>query len=84
MSRVEERLKQYYEEYSKYSEYDAMLIGDAVDILEQLMDDLERDEKENRWIPADERLPDTSEFVLTALKVTNSSGCDYSIGRSIR
>lgn len=49
MSHVKERLKQYKDEYSKYSKYDAMYIEDAVDMLEQLQDDLEQDEKENGW-----------------------------------
>lgn len=50
MSRVKERLKQYKGELSKYSKYETILVGTVMDILEELQDDLEQDEKENGWI----------------------------------
>lgn len=51
MNHVRDRLKQYKDEYSKYGKYDGLYVADVLEMLEQLKDDLEQDEKENGWIP---------------------------------
>lgn len=58
MSHIKDRLKQYKDEYSKYSKYDGLYVTDVLEMLEQLQDNLEQDEKENGWIPVDEKLPE--------------------------
>lgn len=51
MNHVRDRLKQYKDEYSKYGKYDGLYVADVLEMLEQLKDDLEQDEKEKGWIP---------------------------------
>ena len=51
MSHIKDRLKQYKDEYSKYGKYDGLYVADVLEMLDQLKDDLEQDEKENGWIP---------------------------------
>lgn len=68
MSRIKERLKQYKDELSKYSKYETILVGTVMDILEELQDDLEQGEKENGWIPVEERLPDPDRYLLVSFK----------------
>ena len=58
MSRVRTRLEQYKQELERQTQYKAGLPGSALDIVNTLLDDLEQDEKENGWIPVDERLPE--------------------------
>ena len=58
MSHIRDRLKQYKDEYLKYSKYDGLYVADVLEMLGQLQDDLEKDEKENGWIPVSERLPE--------------------------
>lgn len=58
MSHIKDRLKQYKDEYSKYGKYDGLYVADVLEMLEQLQGDLEQDEKENGWIPVDEKLPE--------------------------
>lgn len=53
MSHIKDRLKQYKDEYSKYSKHDGLYVEDVQEILKQLQDDLEQDEKENGWIPVE-------------------------------
>lgn len=72
MSHIKDRLKQYKDEYSKYGKYDGLYVADALEMLEQLQDDLEQDEKENGWIPCNERLPEIGQKILCQSK--NRSG----------
>ncbi len=51
MSHIKDRLKQYKDEYLKYSKYDGLYVADVLEMLGQLQNDLEQDEKENGWIP---------------------------------
>ena len=70
MSHIKDRLKQYKDEYSKYGKYDGLYVADVLEMLDQLKDDLEQDEKENGWIPVAERLPeDEKEYLVTLEKV---------------
>lgn len=77
MSHIKDRLKQYKDDYSKYGKYDGLYVADALEMLEQLQDDLEQDEKENGWIPVSERLPDPDKYIAILL-----DNCDIpAIGR---
>lgn len=77
MIHIKERLKQYEDEYSKYRKYDGLYGADVLEMIEQLQDDLEQDEKENGWIPVSERLPDPYKYIAILL-----DNCDIpAIGR---
>ena len=77
MNHVRDRLKQYKDEYSKYGKYDGLYVADVLEMLEQLKDDLEQDEKENGWIPVGERMPDPDNYIAILL-----DNCDIpAIGR---
>lgn len=64
MSHIKDRLKQYKDKYSDYYKYAGLYVKVIQDMIEQLQDDLEQDEKENGWIPVDERLPETDDYIL--------------------
>nr|DAE27804.1 MAG TPA: Protein of unknown function (DUF551) [virus sp. ctDYl1] len=74
MSHIKDRLKQYKDDYSKYGKYDGLYVADALEMLEQLQDDLEQDEKENGWIPVSERLPEKNKDVITTVKYSGFMG----------
>ena len=81
MSHIKDRLKQYKDEYSKYGKYDGLYIEDVLEMLKQLQDDLEQDEKEKGWIPVGERLPESTLPVLCRVKSTTISCTEtYIIG----
>lgn len=80
MSRVRTRLEQYKAEIEKKSQYKHGLPGSALDIVNTLLSDLEQDEKENGWIPVDERLPEDDTTVLVSCKTRNGTTfvrCEY-------
>lgn len=58
MSRIKGRLKQYKDKYSDCYKYAGIHVKVIQDMIEQLLADLEQDEKENGWIPISKRLPD--------------------------
>lgn len=61
MSHIKDRLSDYHDFMKKLVDYHQMILAsDALEMIEQLQDDLEQDEKENGWIPVSERLPDVS------------------------
>ena len=66
VSRIKERLLQYKQELQKQTMYKEGLPGSSLDIVNSLLNDLERDEKENGWIPIDERLPETDDYILVS------------------
>lgn len=77
MIHIKERLKQYEDEYLKYRKYDGLYGADVLEMIEQLQDDLEQDEKENGWIPVSGRLPDPDKYIAILL-----DNCDTpAIGR---
>lgn len=45
MSHIKNRLKQYRDKYSKYSKHDGLYVEDILAMIEQLQEDLERDER---------------------------------------
>lgn len=58
MSHIKDRLKQYKDKYSDCYEYSAVVVKVIQDMIEQLLADLEQDEKEDGWIPVSEGLPE--------------------------
>lgn len=60
MIHIKERLKQYADKYSDCYKYAGLYVKVIQDMIEQLLNDLEQDEKENGWIPVSERLPEAS------------------------
>nr|DAE33828.1 MAG TPA: Protein of unknown function (DUF551) [Caudoviricetes sp.] len=58
MSHIKDRLTGYHDQFKKLAEqYEMISAKDVLEMIEQLQDDLEQDEKENGWIPCSERLP---------------------------
>lgn len=61
MIHIKDRLTDYHDWVKKLTERHEMITSeDVLDMIEQLQDDLEQDEKENGWIPVSERLPEAS------------------------
>lgn len=58
MIHIKERLMQYADKYSGCYKYAGVYVKVIQDMIEQLLADLEQDEKENGWIPVSEKLPD--------------------------
>lgn len=75
MSRIKDRLKQYKDKYSDCYKYAGLYVKNVLDMLEQLQDDLEQDEKENGWIPVSERLPEIKMAYVKCFLVTNGRFC---------
>lgn len=73
MSHIKDRLSVFYD-WAKdiASKYGMITARDFLDVIEQLQDDLEQDEKENGWIPCNERLPEIGQKILCQSK--NRSG----------
>ena len=67
MSHIKDRLKQYKDKYSGRYKYAGLYVKVIQDMLEQLQDDLEQDEKENGWISVDERLPEPEKYIAILL-----------------
>ena len=69
MIHIKDRLKQYKDKYSDCYKYAGVHVKVIQDMIEQLLADLEQDEKENGWIPVSERLPeDEKEYLVTLEK----------------
>lgn len=66
MIHIKERLKQYADKYSDCYKYAGVYVKVIQDMIEQLLADLEQDEKENGWIPVSERLPETDDYIIPA------------------
>lgn len=60
MSHIKDRLNQYKDKYSDCYKYAGVHVKVIQDMIEQLLADLEQDEKENGWIPVSESLPEAS------------------------
>lgn len=65
MIHIKERLKQYADKYSDCYKYAGVYVKVIQDMIEQLLADLEQDEKENGWIPVSERLPENGTYITT-------------------
>lgn len=57
MSHIKDRLSDYHDFMKKLADdHQMVLASDVLEMIEQIKDDLEQDEKENGWIPVNERL----------------------------
>lgn len=68
MIHIKERLMQYADKYSGCYKYAGVFVKVIQDMIEQLLADLEQDEKENGWIPVSERFPDSDKPILVSFK----------------
>ena len=72
MSHIKDRLSDYHDSMKKLvDDHQMILASDALEMIEQLLANLEQDEKENGWIPVSERLPDggaTVDILCACLK----------------
>lgn len=71
MSHIKDRLSSYHDWMQDIvNRYKLVTTRDFLEMIEQLQEDLEQDEKENGWIPVSERLPeDEKECLVTLEKV---------------
>lgn len=59
MSHIKDRLSSYHDWMQDIvNRYKLVTARDFLEMIEQLQEDLEQDEKENGWIPVSERLPE--------------------------
>lgn len=73
MKHVKELLKKYIETDNQIlEERDAFIT--FPELIDELQEAIEQDEKENGWIPVSERLPEECENVLTSVKFTGCLG----------
>lgn len=86
MSHIKERLSDYHDFAKKLADdHQMILASDALEMIEQLKDDLEQDEKENGWIPVSERLPeDERECLVTLEKIYGTPEISMGIANYLR
>lgn len=73
MSHIKDRLSDYHDFMKKLADdHQMVLASDVLEMIEQLKDDLEQDEKENRWIPVSERLPEEHDSIFAKFKGTDN------------
>lgn len=85
MIHIKERLMQYADKYSGCYKYAGVYVKVIQDMIEQLQDDLEQDEKENGWIPVSERLPeDEKNYLVTLEKVHGTPEKLYGIANYLK
>jgi N-methylhydantoinase B/oxoprolinase/acetone carboxylase alpha subunit len=73
MSHIKDRLSDYHDFMKKLvDDHQMVLASDVFEMIEQLQDDLEQDEKENRWIPVSERLPEERDSIFAKFKGTDN------------
>lgn len=68
MSHIKDRLSSYHDWIQDIvNRYKLVTARDFLEMIEQLQDDLEQDEKENGWIPVSERLPEESDYYMACI-----------------
>lgn len=73
MSHIKDRLLDYHDFMKKLADdHQMVLASDVLEMIEQLKDDLEQDEKENGWIPVKERLPEEHDSIFAKFKGTDN------------
>ncbi len=76
MSHIKDRLSDYHDFMKKLADdHQMVLASDVFEMIEQLQDDLEQDEKENGWIPVSERLPEIKMPYEECYLVTDGRFC---------
>ena len=69
MSHIKDRLSSYHDWMQDIvNRYKLVTARDFLEMIEQLQEDLEQDEKENGWIPVTERLPEENGRYLVTFK----------------
>jgi hypothetical protein len=68
MSHIKDRLNQLKNEVESAGDGAYFSKNNISKIVELLLADLEQDEKENGWIPVDEKLPDPDEYILVSFE----------------
>ena len=86
MSHIKDRLSSYHDWIQDIvNRYKLVTTRDFLEMIEQLQDDLEQDEKENGWIPVSERLPeDEKEYLVTLEKVYGTPEKLYGIANYLK
>ena len=78
MSHIKDRLTNYHDWMKKLTERHEMITSkDVLDMIEQLQDDMEQDEKEKGWIPVSERLPKESDYYIACIYDTTTGEFDF-------
>lgn len=73
MSHIKDRLSSYYDWMQDIvNRYKLVTARDFLEMIEQLQEDLEQDEKENGWIPVSERLPEEHDSIFAKFKGTDN------------
>lgn len=73
MSHIKDRLSSYHDWMQDIvNRYKLVTARDFLEMIEQLQEDLEQDEKENGWIPVSERLPEEHDSIFAKFKGTNN------------
>ena len=73
MSHIKDRLSSYHDWMQDIvNRYKLVTARDFLEMIEQLQDDLEQDEKENGWIPVSERLPEEYDSIFAKFKGTSN------------
>ena len=73
MSHIKDRLSSYHDWIQDIvNRYKLVTARDFLEMIEQLQDDLEQDEKENGWIPVSERLPEEHDSIFVKFKGTDN------------
>lgn len=76
MSRIKDRLSSYHDLMQDIvNRYKLVTARDFLEMIEQLLADLEQDEKENGWIPVSERLPEIKRDYVECYLVTDGRFC---------
>lgn len=86
MSHIKDRLSDYHDFTKKLADdHQMFLASDVREMIEQLKDDLEQDEKENGWISVSERLPeDERECLVTLEKIYGTPEISMGIANYLR
>ena len=86
MSHIKDRLSDYHDFTKKLADdHQMFLASDVREMIEQLRDDLEQDEKENGWISVSERLPeDERECLVTLEKIYGTPEISMGIANYLR
>ena len=73
MSHIKDRLSSYHDWMQDIANrYKLVTTRDFLEMIAQLQEDLEQDEKENGWIPVSEKMPDKHDWCLAVFKESDT------------